>query len=35
VIVMQALNAAIAAVKPGVRFRDLGNVISSHVKARG
>ena len=28
---MQALQKAIAAVRPGVRFRELGDIISQHV----
>ena len=32
---MQALNKAIAAVKPGVRYREIGAILSQHVQANG
>lgn len=32
-VTAEALDKAIAAVKPGVRFRDIGDIITSHVRA--
>ena len=34
-VTAEALDKAIAAVKPGVRFRDIGDVITTHVTANG
>ena len=34
-VAAQALDKAIAAVKPGVRFRDVGDIISAHVGSAG
>ena len=34
-VLLQCLFKAIDQVKPGVRFRDLGDVISSHAQQEG
>ena len=34
-MVDQALDKAIAAVRPGMRYRDVGDIISTHVSSNG